>query len=55
MNSAICVHFVKECLIRYCRALLHLCIYFFSFTILTRMNRVLKGKCSHVPVFHHSS
>lgn len=54
MNSAICVHFVKECLIRYCRALLHLCIHIF-FTILTRMNRVLKGKCSHVPVFHHGS
>lgn len=40
MNSAICVHFVKECLIHHCRDL----IYLYFFTILIRMSRVTKGK-----------
>lgn len=31
MNSAICVHFVKECLIHYCRALIYLYIYIFFY------------------------
>ena len=42
MNSAICVHFVKECLIHYCRALTYL--YNFFLTILIRTSGVLKGK-----------
>lgn len=28
MNSAICVHFVKECLIHYCRNLIYLNIFY---------------------------
>lgn len=30
MNTAICVHFVKECLIHYCRALIYLYNFFFN-------------------------
>lgn len=41
MNSAICVHFVKECLVHSCRSLVYLYIFF---TILIRMNGVTKGK-----------
>lgn len=46
MNSAICVHFVKECLVHSCRrSLVYLYIYFFP--LLIRMNGVTEGKMAN--------